>query len=135
MLNKPSFVEHNNYRFMIFSAPDDNSLDYWIEVIINTYFHYFIFIYFSLQQFKLYKVTDIVRTCERTYTEDEILKNGIRIHDLKFDDGKFPNKETIKSFLNIVDDVFPLNEKSDNNEEKCIAVHCIAGLGRYLKIL
>jgi protein tyrosine phosphatase type IVA len=69
-----------------------------------------------------------VRTCERTYTEDEIIKNEIRIHDLKFDDGKFPDKETIKSFLNIIDDVFKSDQKSD--EEKCIAVHCIAGLGR-----
>ena len=32
MLNKPSIVEHNKYRFMIFSAPDNNTLDYWIEV-------------------------------------------------------------------------------------------------------
>ncbi len=78
----------------------------------------------------MYKVTNIVRTCERTYTEDEILKNGIRIHNLKFDDGKFPNYETIKSFLNIIDEVFVSDGKSENVEEKCIAVHCIAGLGR-----
>lgn len=32
MLNKPSIVEHNHHRFMIFSAPDDKSLDYWLEV-------------------------------------------------------------------------------------------------------
>lgn len=109
MLNKPSIVEHNNYRFMIFSAPDDNSLDYWME------------------QFKLYNVTDIVRTCERTYTEADIIKEGIRIHEFRFDDGKFPSKEIIKSFLDIVQEVF---EKNKQNEEKCVAVHCIAGLGR-----
>jgi protein tyrosine phosphatase type IVA len=109
MLNKPSIVEHNNYRFMIFSAPDDNSLDYWME------------------QFKLYNVTDIVRTCERTYTEAEIIKEGIRMHELRFDDGKFPSREIIKSFLDIVEEVF---EKNKENEERCIAVHCIAGLGR-----
>ena len=113
MLNKPSIVEHNNYRFMIFSAPDNNSLSYWID------------------QFKLYKVTDIVRTCERTYNDDEIIKEGIRIHELRFDDGKFPSLDIIKSFLNIVNEVFKVDRDGESNsEEKCIAIHCIAGLGR-----
>ena len=112
MLNKPSIVEHNNYRFMIFSAPDVNSLAYWID------------------QFKQYKVTDIVRTCERTYSDDEIIKEGIRIHELRFDDGKFPSLDIIKSFLSIVKEVFKGGDEAENSEEKCIAVHCIAGLGR-----
>jgi protein tyrosine phosphatase type 4A len=112
MLNKPSLVEHNNYRFMIFSAPDDNSLQYWIE------------------QFKLYNVTDVVRTCERTYTEDDIIKEGIKIHDMRFDDGKFPSKEIVKNFLDIVEGVFAKDIKENQIEEKCVAVHCIAGLGR-----
>jgi hypothetical protein len=61
-----------------------------------------------------------------------ILKQGIRIHDLKFDDGKFPNREICKNFLNIVDNVF--NKNPTDGEEKCVAVHCIAGLGRLLLI-
>ncbi len=121
MLNKPSIVEHNNYRFMIFSAPDNNTIEYYLEVKN---------IYNYQQKFKEYKVTDVVRTCERTYTDDHIINKGIRIHDLRFDDGKFPNKEIIKSFINIMNDVFPIREKKQINENKCIAVHCIAGLGR-----
>jgi len=34
MLNKPAIIEHEKYKFMILSAPDDNSLNYWIEVNI-----------------------------------------------------------------------------------------------------
>jgi len=43
----------------------------------------------------------MVRTCEKIYTEDEIIKNGIKINDLKFHDGQFPNKQTLKYFLYI----------------------------------
>jgi len=32
MLNKPSLIDYNNFNFMIFSAPDDNSCEYWLEV-------------------------------------------------------------------------------------------------------
>ena len=46
MLNKPAIIEHKNYKFMILSAPDDNSLNYWIEVIKNIImFGYFYFVY------------------------------------------------------------------------------------------
>ena len=110
MLNKASLIEHNNYHFMIFCTPDDKNISYWID------------------QFKQYKVTDIVRTCEKTYTEEEIAAQGIRIHELKFDDGRFPSKEIIKAFLNIVSTVNQENMK--DGEKRCIAVHCIAGLGR-----
>lgn len=34
MLNKAKLVEYNNYRFMILSAPDEHSLEYWIEVSV-----------------------------------------------------------------------------------------------------
>jgi protein tyrosine phosphatase type 4A len=75
-------------------------------------------------------VTDIVRTCEKTYSEETIIKQGIRIHEMKFDDGKFPSKEIIKNFLNIVYEAFQSKGNENESESKCIAVHCIAGLGR-----
>jgi len=50
---------------------------------------------------------------------------------LKFEDGNFPNIEIIKNFLNILNDVFNQKENNDNNKERCIAIHCIAGLGRF----
>lgn len=109
MLNKPSIVEYNNLNFMIFSAPDDKSMPYWIE------------------QFKLYNVTDIIRTCEKTYSEEEILRSNINIHDLKIMDGEFPSKILIRQFLDIIES--SIKNKKDN-KNPCIAVHCIAGLGR-----
>jgi len=76
MLNKPAIIEYDKYKFMILSAPDDNSLNYWIEVyklILNNKS-------FLLQQFKAFNVSDIVRLCERTYSNDLIEQNEIRSH-------------------------------------------------------
>ena len=69
MLNKPSILEYDRTKFMIFSAPDENSLEYWIKV--QSLF---------LKEFKTHNVTDIVRTCEKTYSEESILNQKIRIH-------------------------------------------------------
>jgi hypothetical protein len=50
MLNKPAIIENEKYKFMILCAPDDNSLNYWIEVI-----HIFrIFFQRKLRQIILY---------------------------------------------------------------------------------
>lgn len=32
MLNKPSIIEYNHYKFFIFCAPDETSLEYYREV-------------------------------------------------------------------------------------------------------
>lgn len=71
-------------------------------------------------------MTDLVRTCEKTYSEELILCQGINIHELKFNDGSFPTKFIVRKFLNIVNNVF----ENDKETEKCIAVHCISGMRR-----
>lgn len=35
-------------------------------------------------------VTDIVRVCEPTYSAEEVVKQGIQMHELAFDDGQSP---------------------------------------------
>ena len=87
-------------------------------------------------------MTDIVRTCEKTYSEDVILKQNIRIHviffvklqDLKFNDGDFPNNLIISKFMIIVNNVFQskIDDEKNVSSDKtpCVAIHCIAGLGR-----
>lgn len=68
----------------------------------------------------------MVRTCEKTYSEEMILNEGINIHDLKFNDGSFPSKYIVRQFLNIVNKVF----EDEKGTDKCIAVHCISGMRR-----
>jgi protein tyrosine phosphatase type 4A len=57
---------------------------------------------------------------------------------MKFSDGDFPNRQLISNFMNIVNSLFSKNEDGDkktnlsSEQTPCIAVHCIAGLGRYI---
>lgn len=55
---------------------------------------------------KRHGVTKIVRTCAKTYDDDDIKKNGIQIEDLQFPDGSGPPKEVITKWIKIVNDHF-----------------------------
>ena len=46
----------------------------------------------------------MVRTCAKTYNEEEIKANGIEIDELQFPDGRGPPKEIINRWLKIVND-------------------------------
>jgi protein tyrosine phosphatase type IVA len=66
----------------------------------------------------------VVRVCEPSYKIAELEAQGIEVRDLAFDDGTFPPP-------NIVDEWFEiLKTKHQEDSEACVAVHCVAGLGR-----
>lgn len=48
-----------------------------------------------------------------------------------FDDGASPPKEVISQWRDVVSSTFDPSTKLDDDDMPCIAVHCIAGLGRY----
>ena len=48
-----------------------------------------------------------------------------------FDDGASPPKEIISQWRDVVLSTFDPSTKPDDDDMPCIAVHCIAGLGRY----
>lgn len=75
-----------------------------------------------LHELKKAGVTDIVRICEPTYSAGEVEKQGISMHELPFADGQSPPAEVIESWMKIT--------KSMMNKKGCVAVHCVAGLGR-----
>ena len=42
---------------------------------------------------KTHNVKKLVRSCELTYAEDELTKEGIEVEELIFPDGQLPNKD------------------------------------------
>jgi len=92
-------------------------------------------------------VTDVVRVCEATYPASGLESAGISLHELPYPDGHSPPKEILDKWLKLVNERFiksPPSLVSDSvpashsgslaavsaDGPPCIAVHCVAGLGR-----
>ncbi|XP_029334750.1 protein tyrosine phosphatase type IVA 1 [Mus caroli] len=107
-MNRPAPVEvtYKNMRFLITHNPTNATLNKFIE------------------ELKKYGVTTIVRVCEATYDTTLVEKEGIHVLDWPFDDGAPPSNQIVDDWLSLV--------KIKFREEPgcCIAVHCVAGLGR-----
>jgi len=96
-------------HFMIMDAPRQGNLHLYIK------------------EMRKHHVTDVVRVCEPTYRGGELSSAGIGLHELEYKDGTSPSKELIMSWLQLVEKTFYGPTAS---AESCIAVHCVAGLGR-----
>jgi len=77
-----------------------------------------------LEELKRYKVVVVVRVCEATYSPDKLISDGIEVRDLSFPDGQPPPQQVIDSWFDL------LRTRFSDNPEGCVAVHCVAGLGR-----
>jgi len=84
-------------------------------------------------------VTDIVRVCEPTYLGSELTSAGIELHEMAYEDGHSPPDPIIDKWLALVEERFfgptadsnnTSNNTNSKKEDKTIAVHCVAGLGR-----
>jgi hypothetical protein len=62
LVNKPSFIEYENLRFLIMDAPKDTNLHIY------------------LRECKKYNVTHIVRISEPSYSKEEVEAAGIGLH-------------------------------------------------------
>ncbi|XP_059810273.1 protein tyrosine phosphatase type IVA 2-like [Hemitrygon akajei] len=107
-MNRPAPVEirSESMRFLITHNPTDATLNKFTE------------------ELKKYGVTTLVRVCEATYDKAPVENEGIRVLDWPFDDGAPPPTQIVDDWLNL------LRERFHNDPGCCIAVHCVAGLGR-----
>ena len=107
-MNRPAPVEvtYRNMRFLITHNPTNATLSKFIE------------------ELKKYGVTTIVRVCEATYDTTLVDKEGIHVLDWPFDDGAPPSNQIVDDQLSLV------KIKFREDPGCCIAVHCVAGLGR-----
>ena len=108
--SKPSLIEWEAVRFLIMDKPKDSNLHLY------------------LKECKKHNVTDIVRICEPCYDAAEVEKSGVCLHELFYEDGQSPPEEVIANWNNLVAERFDNLKTGD--EKPCIALHCVAGLGR-----
>lgn len=127
---KPTLIEVKPMRFLIMDAPRQANLHVYIK------------------EMRKHRVTDVVRVCEPTYHGGELQSAGICLHESEYKDGTSPPTELIMEWLQLVEKTFyaspapstatdpatasSSNAANNNNSSTspCIAVHCVAGLGR-----
>jgi protein tyrosine phosphatase type IVA len=103
---EPAEIEFKNMRFLITYRPTDATMDKFIE------------------ELKRHNVKDVVRVCDPSYKVSKLTDEGITVVDLPFDDGTPPPEEVVTEWFNL------LRKRFTDDSNCCIAVHCIAGLGR-----
>ncbi|KAK9394831.1 protein tyrosine phosphatase type IVA 2 [Crotalus adamanteus] len=107
-MNRPAPVEitYETMRFLITHNPTNATLTKFTE------------------ELKKYGVTTLVRVCDATYDKAPVEKEGIQVLDWPFDDGAPPPGEIVEDWFNL------LKTKFREEPGCCVAVHCVAGLGR-----
>lgn len=128
--NRPSVVLFRHLKFLIMDSPSTINIDQYITELVR------------------HGCTDVVRACEPHYPGDAVKKAGMQMHEYEFNDGEPPPQEIIDSWLDLVEARFdkftsaksvkgynPVHaggteSKEGSEDSACIAVHCVAGLGR-----
>lgn len=101
-----SEIKHKNMRFLITDRPTDTNVERYIEELSK------------------YNAATVVRVCEPTYDTKKLEQHGIRVIDAAFPDGQTPPPEIRDQWFHL------LKEQFRSNPSTCVAIHCVAGLGR-----
>lgn len=85
----------------------------------------------------------MVRVCEPNYKKDVLEGAGIEVRDLAYEDGTFPPPNIVDEWFEVLKLKWVLKVESGDdgwlrklffryseNPDGCVAVHCVAGLGR-----
>lgn len=103
---EPAEIEYKNMKFLITYRPTDATMDRFIE------------------ELRRHNVKDVVRVCEPSYSTGRLGQEGITVVDLPFDDGMPPPDNVVVDWFEV------LRSRFTTDPTSCVAVHCIAGLGR-----
>jgi protein tyrosine phosphatase type 4A len=109
---KPTLVEVKPMRFLIMDTPRQSNLHLYMKEMHKHHVHH------------------LVRVCEPTYQAGDLNNAGISLHEMGYQDGSSPSKELIEKWLQLVEKTFYQQSPMESTTEECIAVHCVAGLGR-----
>lgn len=101
-----SEITFKQMRFLITDRPTEATLDRFIEELHKN------------------KVKEVVRVCNPTYDAHRLEDIGIQVIDWTYADGQGPPIEVLNKWLELVRNRFA------QSPDSCIAVHCVAGLGR-----
>ena len=99
MYYQPTQISYEHYHFTIMTAPDQKSMRNYVRDL------------------KKNKVKILVKSCETEYSGDMLVKEGIELQELIFEDGRLPSKDVTKRWLEIVDDFFDPEGGETEREE------------------
>mmetsp|Transcript_55362 Transcript_55362/g.171782 ORF Transcript_55362/g.171782 Transcript_55362/m.171782 type:complete len:177 (-) Transcript_55362:284-814(-) len=102
-------IEHGQFKLIIMDAPSERNSPQYVTELKN------------------YGVTDVVRTCEPTYSPESFELAGIHVHEMTFLDGAPPPDDLVQKWYELVCQRYKSKNPADLG---VIAVHCVAGLGR-----
>ncbi|XP_077394836.1 protein tyrosine phosphatase type IVA 2-like [Festucalex cinctus] len=102
----PVEISYDCLRFLITHNPTNAQLGRFIEDL------------------KAYSANTLVRVCAATYDKVPVEQEGIRVLDMPFEDGSAPPDQVVEDWLSL------LQIKFRDEPGSCVAVHCVAGLGR-----
>lgn len=81
-----------------------------------------------IKECEKHNVVSIVRISEPSYSKAEVEAAGISLHEMYYPDGSSPPLDVITRWVQVLTDTF---DGANVTEQKpCIALHCVAGLGR-----
>lgn len=100
LLIKPSLVTYKHLRFVLFDAPSDSNIGLYAQELLEQ------------------NVTAVVRLCEPTYDKAVLEDMGIRVYDWPFADGESPPQHIIRTWLNLVNEVFGSVTGSPSSKKK-----------------
>lgn len=103
-------IESGDYRFVISDSPTDANVDAYVA------------------EWKRRNVECVIRACDDTYETTQLTASGISVEEMPFADGESPPADVIERWGELAASKF--NSKAYKERKLCIAVHCVAGLGR-----
>jgi protein tyrosine phosphatase type 4A len=109
-VTKPSLIESGKIRLLIMDAPKDSNLHLY------------------LKECEKHNVVSIIRICNPSYSKAEVEAAGISLHEMYYPDGSSPPMDIIERWVKVLTEVFDTADVA--TRKPCIALHCVAGLGR-----